>query len=101
MLTKSALDLCAKTMVLQKKDLPLDSVYAPKTNFDRMAINEDIFHKHLIENHLRDVEKGPQDCAICTMASDSRLKKGNTENIYDTMSELVQIIIYLPVVMHM
>ena len=88
MLTKSAPDLCAKNGTTEKY-LPPDSVYATKTNIGRMAINEGIFYKYLIENHSRDVEKLPQDCTICIMASDLRLKKGGTWNIYDTMPELV------------
>ena len=79
MLTKSAPDLCAKNGTTEKYLAP-DSVYATKTNIDRMAINQGIFHK-------------PQKCAICIMASDLRLEKGGTGSVYDTMLELVENII--------
>ena len=48
----------------------------------------------MIETHSRDVEKRPQKCAICIMASDLWLEKGGTGNVYDTMPEFVQNFIY-------
>jgi hypothetical protein len=57
-------------------NIPENAVYATKTNMDRMAINDDIFAKHVAKTCSRDSNVEPPKHTICIKASALKWPKG-------------------------
>ena len=79
---------------LSEDDLPDDICYATRTNIDRCAINDAIFHKLLAETHSRDYSITPPDFTLCIRVSSMKIRKHGTKQTYIDMTQVVKNIVH-------
>ncbi|KAG7365063.1 PIF1-like helicase [Nitzschia inconspicua] len=70
----------------KERSIPFDAVYATKTNIDRMAINDAIFAKHLVQTHFKVPEIDPPMHTLCIKAGNLRFHVRGTRPEYRLIS---------------